>query len=108
MSDKALIHLLRGLAAFLIAMPGTVALVPDLTMSPTAHAVLLIAALAGATMMSQLPPAGQPARRDDGTAVDALLPLLEALSEEDRAELTTRLQMRAQQRLRARTGEPHG
>lgn len=98
MSDKALINLLRGLAAFLIAMPGTLQLVPDLALTPTANALLLVAALAGATLMSQLPPAGKGDQPTGETAVDALLPLLEALSEDDRAELSARLEWRARAR----------
>ncbi len=100
MSDRALINLLRGLAAFLIAMPGTLQLVPNLEMSPAANALLLVAALAGATIMSQLPPAGKDPEMPAGSTVDDLLPALEALSVEDRAELSARLEWRALSRER--------
>jgi hypothetical protein len=97
MSDKALITLLRGIAAFLIAMPGTLQLVPDLAMTPVVNAVLLLGALAGATLMSQLPPAGT-AAREDGTEVDQLIDRLEALPKEAREELSSRLEWRARLR----------
>ncbi len=94
MSDRALVTLLRGLAAFLIAMPGTLQLVPDLALSPAANALLLVAALAGATIMSQLPPAGQ-ASEPQGTEIDDLIERLEALSRDERAEVSSRLEWRA-------------
>ena len=98
MSDRALVNLLRGLAAFLIAMPGTLQLVPDLVLSPAANALLLVAALAGATILSQLPPAGKGATGAGGTEVDELIDRLEALPKDERAELSARLELRAERR----------
>lgn len=97
MSDKALITLLRGIAAFLIALPPTLQVIPDLGLTPAANALLLVAALAGATLMSQLPPAGKP-DEPSGTDVDQLIDRLEALPKDARDELAQRLEWRARLR----------
>lgn len=94
MSDKALITLLRGIAAFLIALPPTLQVIPDLGLTPAANALLLVAALAGATLMSQLPPAGSPSV-PQGTEIDQIIERLEALPKDARDEMTTRLEWRA-------------
>lgn len=48
---------LRAICGVLVALPGTLALVPDLALTPAQNAVFLVLALVGATILSQLPPA---------------------------------------------------
>ena len=50
---------LRAICGVLVALPGTLALVPDLALTPAQNAVFLVLALVGATVLSQLPPAGK-------------------------------------------------
>lgn len=49
----------RALCGVLVALPGTLALVPDLALTPGQNAVFLVLALVGATVLSQLPPVGK-------------------------------------------------
>jgi hypothetical protein len=108
-TNRELVNLLRGLAAFLIALPGTLALVPDLALSPTANALLLVAAMAGATLMSQLPPLGK-AGEPDPSQLDGLIEDVEKLTPEERREMAGRLELRAEQKRakRARVGPQEG
>ncbi len=58
----------RALCAVLVAVPGTLALVPDLDLTPGQDAVFLVLSLIGATILSQLPPAGKRVDPDALTA----------------------------------------
>lgn len=51
--------ILRAICGVLVALPGTLALVPDLALTPAQNAVFLVLALVGATVLSQLAPAGK-------------------------------------------------
>lgn len=59
---------LRAICGVLVALPGTLALVPDLALTPAQNAVFLVLALVGATVLSQLPPVG---KRPDPDALTA-------------------------------------
>lgn len=58
MSEKVLANMLRAICGILVALPATLQLVPDLALTPGNNAFLLVLALVGGTILSQLPPAG--------------------------------------------------
>ncbi len=53
-------NLIRALCGAIIAVPGTLALVSGLEMTPGMNAAILVAVLVATSVMSQLPPAGRP------------------------------------------------
>lgn len=100
------INALRAVCGVLIALPGTLQLVPDLGLTPLANAVLLVLALIGGTVLSQLPPAGR-------STIGDLLAEIDSLSDEERADLITLTELRgamrqAQPRTQAEEMNPHG
>ena len=91
------VNILRAVCGVLIALPGTLQLVPDLGLTPLANAVLLVLALIGGTVLSQLPPAGRSNIGDLMAEIDGLTP-------EERADLIKIAELRAAMRERP----PHG
>lgn len=74
------VNVLRAVCGVLIALPGTLQLVPDLGLTPLANAVLLVLALIGGTALSQLPPAGR-------STIGTLLAEIDNLTDDEREDL---------------------
>ena len=83
-------NLLTAIAGVLVALPGTVALVPDLRVSPEFQAALLILALVGAAILKQSRPAGS----KDGELSDADVRRIAAQQERIRMGLVRQEQNR--------------
>lgn len=72
--------LVTALAGVLVALPSTLALVPDLELSPAANAAMLVLALIGAVLLKQQPPSGSGALSPEGVKQE---PDENGLSDED-------------------------
>ena len=81
-------NILRAVCGVLIALPGTLQLVPDLGLTPLANAVLLVLALIGGTVLSQLPPAGE------SPTIGRLMRDIDSLTPEERRDLITLAELR--------------